>query len=297
MVQLKKRTVGRQTYYYLEHSVRKGGKVAKKEKYLGKDIPADIESIKKGLIFEIYTEKWFGLFDTIKKRFVQEQALLPPSAKEKELQTFAIKFTYDTNRIEGSRLTLKETSNLLENGIAPKSRPMADVKEAEAHEKVFYEMLGHGKGLSLQAILKWHKGLFENTKPDIAGRIRQHQVAISGSEFMPPFPAEVHPLLRDFFKWYGTSGNKLNPVELSALVHLKFVTIHPFSDGNGRISRLMMNFVLHRKGYPPLDIPYGNRNSYYNALERAQTRKDEDIFLKWFFRRYTKGHRRYLRER
>jgi Fic family protein len=69
-------------------------------------------------------------------------------------------------------------------------------------------------------------------------------------------------------------------------VHLKLVTIHPFNDGNGRISRLMMNFVLHKHGYPMLNITYEKRASYYNALERSQTKKQEHIFLQWFFNRY-----------
>lgn len=172
---------------------------------------------------------------------------------------------------------------------------MEDIKEAETHKKVFYEMLEHKKDLSLQIVLYWHKKLFENTKQDIAGKIRIHQVAISGSKFVPPFPAELNTLLKEFFDWYNKNKDKLQPVELAALVHLKFVTIHPFSDGNGRISRLMMNFVLNRHGYPMLNIPYDKRTSYYNALERAQVKKNELIFLQWFFRRYLKDYKRYAK--
>jgi Fic family protein len=147
-------------------------------------------------------------------------------------------------------------------------------------------MLDYKKDLSLQIVLYWHKKLFESTKSDIAGKIRQHQVTISGSKFVPPFPAEIYPLLRELFKWYdkNKSKNKLHPVALAALVHLKFVTIHPFTDGNGRISRLMMNFVLHKHAFP-----------YYNALERAQVKKQDNIFVQWFFRRYVKEHKRYLK--
>ena len=83
-------------------------------------------------------------------------------------------------------------------------------------------------------------------------------------------------------------------VELAALVHLKFVTIHPFSDGNGRISRLMMNFVLHKHGFPMLDIPYEKRTGYYNALERSQVKKNDLIFLQWFFKKYADSQKRYL---
>jgi Fic family protein len=296
MVKIRKRVVGKQTYYYLEHSLKKGKKVVKKEKYLGKKIPANIDKIKRELLFEIYEEKWFPIFDVIKKNYSREIKKMPKVAQEKECETFMVRFTYDTQRIEGSTLTLRETADLLERDITPGARPLADVKEAEAHKNVFYEMLEYEKDLSLQIVLYWHKRLFDLTKPKIAGKIRQYQVAISGSKFMPPFPAEIYPLLREFFKWYNRNKAILHPVALSALVHLKFVTIHPYADGNGRISRLMQNFVLNNLNYPMLNIPYENRNSYYNALERSQIKDDENIFLQWFFRRYKKENKRYLGE-
>ncbi|MDF1558442.1 MAG: Fic family protein [ANME-2 cluster archaeon] len=149
-------------------------------------------------------------------------------------------------------------------------------------------MLEYTKDLSLNSVLYFHKKMFQSTKSDIAGIIRSHQVAISGSKFMPHFPAEIYPLLTDLFKWYRKHKNNVHPVELAALVHLKLVTIHPFTDGNGRISRLMMNFVLHRHRFPMLTIPYEQMAGYYKALEKAQITKDEPAFLQWFFRRYEK---------
>ncbi len=292
MATIKKRKIRKQTYYYLEHSLRKKGKTVKKEKYLGKTMPKNIEEIKKAFLSEVYKEKWYDKLDKIKERYSKEQKRTPKSAKEKQIETFMIRFTYDTNRIEGSTLTLRETANLLEKGIAPKEKPIQDIKETEAHKIVFYSMLNYKKDLSLQVVLYWHRELFKQTKQDIAGKIRKHQVAISGSKFVPAFPAEINPLLREFFSWYTKNKNKTHPVELAALVHLKFVTIHPFSDGNGRISRLMMNFVLNKHKFPMFDIHYEDRNSYYNALERSQTKKDKSIFLQWFFRRYIKENKR-----
>lgn len=102
-------------------------------------------------------------------------------------------------------------------------------------------------------------------------------------------------MLRDFFKWYQKNKKNLHPVELAGLVHLKFVPIHPFGDGNGRISRLMMNFVLYKNGFPMLNISYKNRNSYYTALERSQIKKNEFIFLNWFLKRYIKENKKYLK--
>jgi len=296
MVLIRKRDIGGQSYYYLEHSLREGTNVFKKEKYLGKEIPKDIEKIKKVFIFEIYKEKWFIDFENIKKNYSQEQKIMPPSSKAKEKQTFAIKFTYNTQKIEGSTLSLKDTSNLIERGITPSEKPINDVIEAKEHNKIFYEMLNYKKDLSLQIILYWHKKLFEKTKADVDGKIRTHQVGISLSKYTPPMPVELDFLIKDFFDWYKRNVNKLNPVELAALVHLKWVTIHPFGDGNGRISRLMMNFILHKHNYPMLDIPYVKRNSYYTSLERSQIKKNNSPFLNWFFKRYIKDNKNYLKK-
>lgn len=292
-MRIKKKLFKGKVYYYLEHSTRKGKKVQKKEQYLGREIPSNIEKIKKDFVGEFYQEKWYADVDKIKKNFSKEQKNLPKSIKEKQLQNFAIRFTYDTQRIEGSTLTLMETADLLEKGITPKSKPMRDVQEAEAHRDLFYKILKFKKELTLQVVLDWHWKLFNKTKPDISGKIRKYQVGIVGSKFMPPSPAEVYPMLREFFQWYK-KNDKLHPIELAALVHLKLVTIHPFGDGNGRITRLVMNFVLNGKKYPLFDIPYEKRNGYYNALERSQDNKDDKVFLQWFVKRYIKEYKSYL---
>ena len=218
---------------------------------------------------------------------------MPKTAKEKYIQNFMITFTYDTNRIEGSTLSLKETARLLERGITPKNKPIEDVKETEAHKEVFYEMMGYKKDLNLNTILHWHRLLFRNTKEDIAGKIRKHSVAVSGSKTEFPFPAELDTLLREFFRWYNKNKEKLHPVELSALVHLKFVSVHPFSDGNGRISRLIMNFVLHKYRHPMMNIHYSNRDSYYTALERAQVNEKDYIFVQYLIKRYISEYRKF----
>jgi Fic family protein len=279
------------TYYYLEHSFRKNGTINKKEKYLGTTLPKNIDKIKEDFLREFYQETWFNRFDTIKERFIKERRNIPPSLEKKQTEQFATSFTYNTNRIEGSTITLRETADLLERGISPSQRPLEDIKETEAHKVVFYDMLTYNKEMTLSTVLYWHKQLFQLTKPDIAGKIRHHQVGISGSKFHPPYPIELDLLLRDFFAWYNQNKKKLHPVHLAGLVHLKFVTIHPFGDGNGRISRLLMNYVLHTNGYPMLIIPYAQRKSYYTALERSQLKKDENVFILWFFKRYLKEYK------
>jgi len=294
MVSVKKKIINGNTYYYLEQSFRKNGKINKKEKYLGPTLPKNIEKTKEEFQKEFYQETWFNRFDIIKEQFIKEKRNIPPSLEKKQTEQFATTFTYNTNRIEGSTITLRETADLLERGISPSQRLMEDIKETETHKMVFYNMLNYDKEITLLTILCWHKQLFQDTKPDTAGKIRQHPVGISGSKFLPPYPIELDFLLRNFFDWYHENKKTLHPVQLAGLAHLKFVTIHPFGDGNGRLSRLLMNYVLNKNGYPMLIIPYSQRKSYYTALERSQLKKDENIFILWFFKRYLKEYKQYL---
>lgn len=289
------RTVKGVTYYYLEHTIRDKDRFSQKSKYLGKAIPKDIDEIKRRFVLELNKERWFDEFDRIKRNYRATLRTYPESTRTKELRTFSVRFTYDTQRIEGSTLSLRETAQLLEEGISPGGKPVADIKEAEAHQKVFFEMLKCKVNLSLQLVLDWHWKLFKDTRPDIAGQVRKHGVGIAGSRYVPPSPVELQPMLADFFGWYDRDKTRTHPVELAALVHLKFVTIHPFGDGNGRISRLMTNFALHKSGYPMLNIEYKNRGAYYNALERSQLNKEERVFTNWFFRRYLREFKRYSR--
>ena len=294
MVSLSKKNIEEKTYYYLEHSYRKNGRVDKKTKYLGKSIPKNIEELKEEFLLEIYQEFWFDKFDTIKLKVNKEKKKIPTSGKQKQLEEFTIRFTYNTNKIEGSTLTLRETAMLLEKGITPSRRPIEDVKETEKHQKVFYEMLSYQKEVTLATLLHWHKELFEETKKEEAGKIRNWSVGITGSKYKPPVPIDLDFLLTEFFDWYKKNRTKIHPVYLAALVHLKFVTIHPFGDGNGRISRLFMNYVLYKNKYPMIVIDYSDRNSYYNALEQSQMKKDKTIFAQWFFKRYLKEFEKYL---
>ena len=289
MVNVVKRRKGNQDYYYLYHDSKKG-KRKQREVYLGKVIPKDIEEQKKNFAMEIEREKWIPELEKIHENFKNEKKTIPKSIQEKNLESFSVKFTYNTQRIEGSTLTLKDTTFLLEYGLSPSNRPTNDIKETELHQKLFLKIIKQKDDLSLVLVKKWHKELFAQTKPDIAGLLRDYDVRISQSKFIPPSHASVNLLVIGFFTWYNVNKKKLNPVELAALVHLKFVTIHPFGDGNGRTTRLMMNHVLNAYDYPLMDIDYADRRSYYTALEKSQ-RKDDDLpFLQWFMKRYLKTH-------
>lgn len=295
MVTVARKRIGARDYFYLQHTVRKGDRVTKREIYLGQTIPKNIDDRKRQFRLDLFREQWVPRLDRIQQGFLRATRKTPKTVAAKELEEFAIRFTYDTQRIEGSTLSLRETADLLERGITPAGKPIQDVKEAEAHRALFDEVLRYTRDLNRRTILRWHRQLFLATKPDVAGQFRRHGVRISGSRFVPPPPVEVEPLMRDFFGWYERTKRKMHAVERAALVHLKFVAIHPFADGNGRISRLLMNFVLHRAQFPLFNIPYAGRAGYYRSLERSQIRNDEFPFLRWFARKYAQDHRQFLR--
>ena len=283
MVKIVARRRGGRTYYYMRYG-------RKNEVYLGKTLPKKA----KEMLEDAYRKEWYGKLEEIREGYAKEMRSKPRSLIEKEMEQFCIIFTYNTQRIEGSTLTLRDTAMLLEEGRTPTNKPVADVREAEAHRDLFFEMLRLKSDLTLSVVCEWHKRLFVGTKPDIGGKIRKSEVQIAGSKYKPPRAEALGYLLTSFFKWYGgKQSKKLNPVERAALVHLKFVSIHPFGDGNGRISRIMMNHTLSKSEYPMLNIDYKDRRSYYNALERSQNKADDMIFVQWFMQRYLKTHKQY----
>ncbi|HLC64808.1 MAG TPA: Fic family protein [Candidatus Nanoarchaeia archaeon] len=267
-------------YYSLKYSFRERGKVITKEKYLGKEIPGNIWEIKSSLEKELKKDLYKKL-GRIKYNFQKEWKRYPNSAKEREKEEIALAFTYNTNAIEGSTITLEETREIIIDKISP-NKPLRDVKETEKHFKVFIEMLNKKEKISKTLVLKWHKKIFGETKPDIAGRYRDFLVRVG--DYRAPDWQDVEGLMEEFFKYFNT---KPNPVELAARAHYRFEKIHPFGDGNGRIGRILMNHILWHNGYPMLIIEYKKRKSYYKALQ-----KDEEKFTKYFLRGYSAVHKK-----
>ncbi|MFH1448039.1 MAG: Fic family protein [Candidatus Micrarchaeota archaeon] len=284
MVTLVKKTINRKVVYYLRHNIRVKGKHKTVERYLGDRLPKDLEYVMLDFFRRIH-RKGYEHVEKTKKKWTTAERRIPESVIKKNLKEFGIRFTYNTNRIEGSTLSIKDTFSVIERGMTPDNKPIEDIKEAENHFKVFNEML-ELKNLNLSLVLKWHYGIFKDTKKDVAGKVRDYQVKISGSKFMPPSPVEINPMLKEFFRWLDKNWDRYDAVDLAGLAHLKFVTIHPFGDGNGRISRLIMNWILWRKDYPMFIIEYRNRVRYYTSLERAQVKKNQFIFLGWFTKNY-----------
>ncbi len=278
------RKKGNKEYYYLQHSFRKGKRVITKEKYIGLKIPKNIDELKGEFNRELKKDLYKKL-EKIKTQFQEEWKKLPKSVQEKEKTEISIAFTYNSNAIEGSTITLNEVRELIQDKISP-NKPLRDVKETEMHNKVFLDMLKKKEKINNKLLLRWHKEIFGETKSDIAGKYRNYLVRV-GLYVAPPWK-EVKLTMNQIIKFANKS--KLNPIELAARVHYKFESIHPFGDGNGRIGRLLMNYILWHSGYPMLIIEYKKRASYYRAFPKGQ-----EAFVNYFLRRYLAVHKKRLK--
>jgi len=280
------RKKGNKKYFYLQHSSRKDKKVITREKYLGIKVPINVNDVILEFRKEVQDDANKKL-DRIKDNFQSEWKRIPESAKEKELEEISIAFTYNTNAIEGSAITLDEAREIIHDKISS-NKPLRDVRETEAHSKVFLQALKKNEKITKELLLQWHKNIFGGTKSDISGKFRDYLVRV-GPHLAPDWQ-DVENLMKDLIEFIS-KNRKMNPVELAGRVHYKFEKIHPFGDGNGRIGRLLMNFILWHNKYPMLIIEYKKRKSYYKALQ-----KDEYGFVSYFIRKYLTAHKkRYLK--
>ena len=278
--------VKHKNYYYLAHSFRSDGKVVHREKYLGKELPKNLEEIKEAFLHKCLQENIFKKLNIIQKNFKIEWRKYPESIKKEILIDLSISFTYNTNAIEGSTITLNETEEIIKRKISP-NKPIRDVQETINHSKTFFKAINGKSELSADMLLKWHKDIFSDTKQDIAGRFRNYLVRVGN--YRAPDWQDINKLIKEFFEWYSKNKNIMHPVELAARAHYKFEKVHPFGDGNGRIGRLIIAYLLRKGNFPLLIIEYKKRKSYYHALS-----KSENDFLNWFIRSYVSAHRMYL---
>jgi Fic family protein len=201
-------------------------------------------------------------------------------------QYFDEEYTYDSNGIEGNTLTLQETALVLNKGITIGGKSMKEHFEVINHkEAIDYikDLVKQEETLSKRVLLDIHHLILKNIDKGNAGRYRNIDVMISGSTHKPPTFMQVESLMEEYFNFYEKNKDILNPVILSAEIHERLVTIHPFSDGNGRTSRLIMNLILLQHGFPITNISSQNnsRDEYYKSLETVQTGSNKEVFHKF----------------
>ncbi|MHA1916955.1 MAG: Fic family protein [Candidatus Ranarchaeia archaeon] len=294
MVYLEKIKRGDKIYYYLTKNFRVSNKKWKKiRKYVGNNPPSkeqtkkaveeiEKEALKKGLmkptskytylndeeaeklqdLKEVYN-KWYGKLDAVEKK--------------KHEEDFLVKFTYNSNAIEGNRLSLRETSMILTETIIPTGVTPNDYNEAINSKNCYDFMKTYNGEFNQKFLLKIHELLTKNTNCKIVGGYRDHEVKIFGSEWIPPIPEMIKTEMRKIFQWYYSTRKKLYPVELGAILHNKLVRIHPFADGNGRTSRVVMNWILMKNKFPMFYIDQRDKIKYYDVIEDGDKGNDEVI--------------------
>ena len=211
---------------------------------------------------------------------------LPEEALEKIQDALDIEYTYESNRIEGNTLTLQETALVVNEGVTISGKSMREHLEAINHaEAISYikDIAKQDIEISERTIKEIHALILHGIDRENAGRYRTVPVMISGSTHMPPQPYLIEKQMEDFIlRFKQMEAEKVHPVLIAAYLHDELVRIHPFIDGNGRTSRLLMNLYLLRHGYVIITLKGSNdaKVNYYKALEMSHTEQLPEDFQK-----------------
>lgn len=203
---------------------------------------------------------------------------IPQVAKEKLERSFDIEYAHNSTAIEGNTLTLIQTKAILEDGLSVGGKTLREIYEVANHNKAFgyvKQCVAEGRPLDEPTVKDIHALLMENILT--GGVYRNVEVRITGAGFKPPVPREMYVQVKNFFADLPYKTD-LNPIELAAWTHAEFVRIHPFEDGNGRTSRMIMNYQLLLSGFQAVDIKKEDRLSYYENLEAYAVQGDLQPF-------------------
>lgn len=299
MVYLEKVNVKGKLYYKLVYTKRNGKKITHRSKYIGKELPSkkELQKIKKSFLKELMKPKYKYIsqedlekIENKKNNYKKIINTLGKAGKEKNLEEFMIRFTYDSSKLAGVNINLRQTYLILKEGIVPENiKNIKTVKEIENHEKGIFVITKYKGQLNVKFIKKLHKTLFSGVDDLIAGKLRselKRDVKLAGTPFIPPKWHQINKELDNIFKWYKSENKRLHPLELAALIHIRLISIQPFVDGNSRLSRLLMNWILWKKGYPMIDIPIEDLENYYSVVDKYQIEKNEKPFIDYIKKRY-----------
>ena len=252
------------------------------------NIPADAEKpldkrIRKpdnnSFIIDI-DEKYFDEVDKLKQKLDSKRPI-PKETLKSLKEAINLEWTYNSNGIEGNTLTLRETQVVLE-GITVGGKTIKEHLEAINHEKaIIYldELVKDNKSITEWNIKNIHQLILKEIDNENAGKYRRENVTIKGARHIPPDYIKIPELMEKLILNYET-WNKYHPIIQAALLHGELVKIHPFIDGNGRTSRLIMNLALMNNGYNPVIIKKEDRLEYYDALDKAHTTGNYTDFVK-----------------
>lgn len=228
-----------------------------------------------------------ALLASVARKQAQLDKLRPlsPGALRHLQKHYDIELTYTSNAIEGNTLTLRETAEVIEHGITVGGKRLKEHLEAVDH----YDAVLWMRNLAAQTIpvgetvvRELHRRIVARSEPDIAGIYSPHRRRIAGSPVVFPNPLKIPDLMQDF----GRRIEHAEPAPAAAFdAHFRLTAIHPFSDGNGRTARLLMNLLLIRWGYVPVAVRLEDRKVYLDALEHGSLAGDLAPFQSFMHRR------------
>ena len=225
-------------------------------------------------------ENYFDEVDKLKEKLDNKRPI-PKETLKSLKESINLEWTYNSNGIEGNTLTLRETQVVLE-GITVGGKTIKEHLEAINHEKaIIYldDLVKDNKPITEWNIKNIHQLILKEIDNENAGRYRKENVTIKGATHIPPDYIRIPELMEKLILNYET-WNKYHPIIQAALLHGELVKIHPFVDGNGRTSRLIMNLYLMNQGYNPVIIKKEDRLEYYEALDKAHTTGNYTDFVK-----------------
>lgn len=274
-------------YYYLVKNIRINDKWKKFTAYLGPDLNKKqlIDKKKKyskkleeraekylrvvDVLLNLISDKDLKFLELAKQKY-KKFSKQTMAAREKYYEWFVTSFTFNSNAIEGSTITLEETSMILFEKITPPNRTLREVKEVENHKKAFDYMLTHKSDIDKRFALKLHRILTADIlQKEESGKFRKVQVFIRGEPQMPPRAELVALEFDKLMKWYNKNKKRYDPVIVASYFHTAFEGIHPFVDFNGRTGRLLLNFILLKNKLPAIDIRNREKMEYYKTIKNA----------------------------
>lgn len=224
---------------------------------------------------------------TEKKKKLDSYRPLPSALVDNLNEWFKVELTYTSNAIEGNTLTRRETALVVEEGITVRGKTLKEHLEAINHAEALdfiQELVGKKrKDLTKREVLDIHALILKKIDDENAGRYRKIVVRIRGVDVVLPNPLKVPELMEGFFAWLHAENNE-HPAKIAADAHIKLVSIHPFTDGNGRTARLLMNLLLMQKGYPPALIRKEDRDVYIDSIGKVQLSSAFDDYYKVIYR-------------
>ncbi|KAK5871463.1 hypothetical protein PBY51_004345 [Eleginops maclovinus] len=221
-------------------------------------------------LVEEIDQRYFGLIDSKVRRLMS----IPKgnSALRRVMEETYYHHIYHTVAIEGSTLTLSEIRYIIETRYAVAGKSLQEQNEAigvdAAMKYINTTLLARAGTMDVSDILEIHRRVLGYVDPVEGGRLRTSQVFVG--HHIPPHPRDLQRHMQELVQWLNSEDAlQMHPVEYAALAHYKLVYVHPFVDGNGRTSRLLMNLVLMQARYPPITIRKEQRAEYYAALDTA----------------------------